>query len=207
MDNIDEQIDTVSRAVLALDGELRPLPRPQVRPDPDDRLLRPGRHLPQHRPVRRRAEQDGRRRPGLLRHEMLLQLGPESAARPRTPKKIEQAKKALAKAQAEFETLRDNPEGNAPGPDGRPEAHDRPAEDEQAPERAARTDRPGGQRSQVALGVREAKTVGDTEIRIRGEAEKLGPTVPAGSSTSLEVPDAAEGQPASRAAGSSWRSG
>ncbi len=50
------------------DGELRPLPRPQVRPDPDDRLLRPGRHLPQHRPVRRRAQQDGGRRPGLLRH-------------------------------------------------------------------------------------------------------------------------------------------
>ena len=68
MDNVDEQIDAVSRSVLATDGELRPLPRPQVRPDPDRRLLRPGRHLPQHRPVRRPAEQDGRRRPGLLRH-------------------------------------------------------------------------------------------------------------------------------------------
>ena len=32
----------------------------------------------------------------------------------------------------------------------------------------------------VALGVRDAKTVGDTEIRIRGEAEKLGPIVPRG---------------------------
>ncbi len=32
----------------------------------------------------------------------------------------------------------------------------------------------------VALGVRDAKTVGDTEIRIRGEAEKLGPVVPRG---------------------------
>ena len=35
MDNVDEQIDTVSRSVLALTVELRPLPRPQVRPDPD----------------------------------------------------------------------------------------------------------------------------------------------------------------------------
>ena len=31
------------------DGRLRPLPRPQVRPDPDGRLLRPGRRLRQHR--------------------------------------------------------------------------------------------------------------------------------------------------------------
>ena len=31
------------------DDRLRPLPRPQVRPDSHDRLLRDGRHLPQHR--------------------------------------------------------------------------------------------------------------------------------------------------------------
>ena len=33
-----------------------------------------------------------------------------------------------------------------------------------------------------AVGVREAKTIGDTEVRIRGDAEKLGPVVPVGSS-------------------------
>ena len=59
----------------------------------------------------------------------------------------------------------------------------------------------------VALGVRDAKTVGDTEIRIRGEAEKLGPVVPRGFLGVLQVPDAPDGQPAARAAGSSWRSG
>ena len=42
----------------------------------------------------------------------------------------------------------------------------------------------------VALGVRDAKTVGDTEIRIRGEAEKLGPVVPRGFLSVLDVPDA-----------------
>ena len=50
------------------DGELCPLPRSQVRSDSARRTTTPGRHLPQHRPVRRRAQQDGRRRPGLLRH-------------------------------------------------------------------------------------------------------------------------------------------
>jgi hypothetical protein len=58
MDNVDEQIDTVGRT----------LSRSQVRSDSDDGLLRAGGHLPQHRPVRRPAQQDGRRRPGLLRH-------------------------------------------------------------------------------------------------------------------------------------------
>ena len=64
MENVDEQIDTVSRAVLG--GQLRSLPRPQVRPHPHGRLLRPGRHLPQHRPLRRPQEQDGWIGPRLL---------------------------------------------------------------------------------------------------------------------------------------------
>src|SRR5262249_26878832 len=42
----------------------------------------------------------------------------------------------------------------------------------------------------VALGVRDAKAVGDTQIRIRGIAEDLGPTVPRGFLSVLHVPDA-----------------
>jgi hypothetical protein len=42
----------------------------------------------------------------------------------------------------------------------------------------------------AALGVREAGKVGDTEIRIRGEAEKLGPVAARGFLTVLDVPDA-----------------
>ena len=68
-------------------------------------------------------------------------------------------------------------------------------------------DRSGRRCGPVALGVRDAKTVGDTEIRIRGEAEKLGPVVPRGFLSVVDVPDAAAGQSASRAAGSNWRSG
>ncbi len=67
MDNIDEQIDTVTRSVLALTASCCAVPRSQVRSDTDDRLLRPGRHLPEQRPVRRCAQQNGRRRLGLLR--------------------------------------------------------------------------------------------------------------------------------------------
>src|SRR5262249_34690395 len=40
----------------------------------------------------------------------------------------------------------------------------------------------------MALGVRDAKTVGDIELRIRGEAEQLGPVVPRGFLSIFEVP-------------------
>jgi len=38
-------------------------------------------------------------------------------------------------------------------------------------------------------GVREAKTIGDTDVRIRGEAERRGPTVPRGFLTAFAVPN------------------
>src|SRR5262249_11004924 len=43
---------------------------------------------------------------------------------------------------------------------------------------------------QAAFGVRDSKAVGDTEIRIRGEAEKLGPLAPRGFLSSVAVPNA-----------------
>jgi hypothetical protein len=69
MDNVDEQIDTVSRAVLADHDRLRPLPRPQVRPDPDRGVLQAGRHLPEHRHPGRRDQQARRAGPRLRGRE------------------------------------------------------------------------------------------------------------------------------------------
>jgi hypothetical protein len=43
---------------------------------------------------------------------------------------------------------------------------------------------------EVAYGVRDAKVIADTEIRIRGEAEKLGPVVPRGFLSVVTVPGA-----------------
>ena len=45
MDIIDEQVDTVGTRVHGPDPGMRPVPRPQVRPDPDHRLLRTRRDL------------------------------------------------------------------------------------------------------------------------------------------------------------------
>src|SRR2546430_7191588 len=44
-------------------------------------------------------------------------------------------------------------------------------------------------RAEATLGVRDAKVVGDTELRVRGEAEKLGPAIPRGFLSVLAVPD------------------
>ena len=46
---IDDTIDNLGKGDPRPDRRLRPLPRSQVRPHPDRRLLRPLRHLPQHR--------------------------------------------------------------------------------------------------------------------------------------------------------------
>src|SRR5262249_50959939 len=50
-------------------------------------------------------------------------------------------------------------------------------------------------RGYAAHGVRDSRTVGDTEVRIRGEAEKLGPVVPRGFLSAFEVPGAAKVNP------------
>ena len=67
LDVVDEQIEATTQRLPRPDGRLRPLPRPQVRPDPPARLLRAVRHLPQHadllRHARGRLPELQRRRP------------------------------------------------------------------------------------------------------------------------------------------------
>ena len=55
LDLADEQIDVTVAGVSRPDGRLRPLPRPQVRPDQPARLLRALRHLPEHADLLRNA--------------------------------------------------------------------------------------------------------------------------------------------------------
>ena len=193
------------RSVLGADGELRPLPRPQVRPDPDDRLLRPGRHLPQHRQLRRRAQQDGRRRAGLLRPVDARAARRGRARRPR-PSRSRKLKAEVAEAKKEWDAIRGTPEGLAKGPDGRPKQQPfRLKYERLQAELLALTD-------PAAHGLRRprrarAKTIGDTEIRIRGEAEKLGPIVPRGFLTAFDVPGAPASEPAAERPAGAGRSG
>jgi hypothetical protein len=120
---------------------------------------------------------------------MLIKLGPDIPPDAATMAKIEKAEAALAAAKAEFEKVRDDPEGDKPGPDGRPRrAIARQKMNRLANQLLALTD-PAANGGRVALGIRDAKAVADTEIRIRGEAEKLGPIVPRGFLGILRLPD------------------
>ncbi len=58
-DELDDRIDTLARGFLGLTVSLRPLPRSQVRPDPDAGLLLARRRLPQFQTGKHRPRHEG----------------------------------------------------------------------------------------------------------------------------------------------------
>jgi hypothetical protein len=179
MDNIDEQIDTVGRAVLGLtlgcarchDHKFDPIPT-------TDYYALAGIFHSTDLCAGVRNKMGGG---GLDYYDtsMLLHVGLKKPFEKPTAEKIAQAKKALAAARKEFQSLVGTPEGKKPGPDGRPKQMiARLKRDRLQDELLALTDPVSGYH--LALGVRDGKKIGDTEVRIRGVAEKLGPTVPRG---------------------------
>jgi hypothetical protein len=180
MDNVDEQIDTVSRAVLGLtvscarchDHKFDPIPT-------TDYYALAGIFQSTDLCAGLRNKMGGG---GLDYYDtaLLLPLGPARGPDPEVAGKVERAKAALAQARADLAAIGDGP--------------DREKEREAARQRvqslqgelAALTD--PAILGPVTLGVRDTVAVGDTEIRIRGEAEKLGPVVPRGFLSAFDVP-------------------
>jgi cytochrome c553 len=194
MDNVDEQIDTVSRAVLALTASCARCHDHKFDPIPTtDYYALAGIFCSTDLCAGIRSKMGGG---GLDYYDtaMLLPLGPAAASDPDLPTKIAKATKALTQARKEFQALVDTPQGKAKGPDGRPnQMVARLKKDKLEQELSALTD--PAVRGPVALGVREGKAIGDTEIRVRGEAEKLGPTVPRGFLSVIDVPDVPKIEP------------
>jgi Protein of unknown function (DUF1553)/Protein of unknown function (DUF1549)/Planctomycete cytochrome C len=188
MDNIDEQIDTVSRAVLAVTASCARCHDHKFDPiSTSEYYALAGIFHSTDLCAGVRNKMGGA---GLDYYdpEMLVRLGPDPSSDPKNAKKIEETKKALETARAEFESLRDNPEGGVPGPDGRPKrAIARQKMNKLQNQLSVLTD-PAANGAELALGVREARTVGDTEVRVRGEAEKLGQSVPRGFLKIVEFP-------------------
>ncbi len=194
MDNIDEQIDAVSRAFLAVTASCARCHDHKFDPIPtSDYYALAGIFHSTELCAGVRNKMGGG---GLDYYDtkMLVALGGQSETfepDPAMAKEIEAQKKALAEARAEFEALRGKPEGNEPGSDGRPKraiAREKMNRLQNALQGLADPASHGT----VALGVRDAAAVGDTEIRIRGEAEKMGPRVPRGFLSVARF----EGQPA-----------
>jgi hypothetical protein len=187
MDNVDEQIDAVSRAFLATtvscarchDHKFDPIPT-------TDYYALAGIFRSTDLCAGLRNKMGGG---GLDYYDpaMLIPLGPEGKPDPQQADKVAAATKAYKAAKKEFEAIRGTPKGLALAANGQPTQ--RPFRLKMIKLRSellALTDPANGK---VAFGVRDAKTVADTEIRVRGEAEKLGPVVPRGFLSVLPIAD------------------
>jgi cytochrome c553 len=194
MDNIDEQIDTVSRSVLALTVSCARCHNHKFDPIPTtDYYALAGIFHSSDQCAGVRNKMGGS---GMDYYDttMLLPLTGAAHPDPQLALKIKQTQAALVRARAELGTLGGGANKN------------RPAAKDQKKLQAARKQVNKLQNDlnaltdpavigPVTLGVRDAKTVGDTEIRIRGQAEQLGPTVPRGFLSLLNVPGAPKVNP------------
>jgi len=187
MDNVDEQIDAVARSVLALtvtcarchDHKYDPIPS-------TDYYALAGIFTSTENCAGVRSKMGGG---GLDYYDpsMLVKLTVELPAPPADVAAKLQAE--LAEAKQKWDAIRDTPEGLEKGPDGKnKQLPFRQKFEKLQSEFTALTDPVA--RGHAAHAVREAKTVADTQIRIRGEAEKLGPSVPRGFLTTFDVPGA-----------------
>jgi hypothetical protein len=187
MDNVAEQIDTVTRSTIALtvscarchDHKFDPIPTADyyalagIFTSTDDaagvRNKMGGAGLDYYDPAM------------LLRH---------SAYQPKAdPATLSRLEADLATAKAEWEAIRGTPEGLKIAANGRPTQQPfRLKYEKLQKEWLSLTDH--GTLGFAIHGVRDAKQIADTNIRVRGEAELLGPLVPRGFLTSFAVPDA-----------------
>ena len=188
MDNVDEQIDAVTRSVLALTASYARCHDHKFDPIPTtDYYALAGIFRSTDLCAGIRNKMGGG---GLDYYDtaMLLRLG-SGEPPPGAAEKIAQAKAAYDRARAEFDAIFGTEEGKTKGSDGRPrQMVAREKMDKLQKEWVALTD--PALNGPVALGVRDAATVADTEVRIRGEAEKLGPIVPRGFLTLIDIPGA-----------------
>ena len=191
MDNVDEQIDTMSRALLGLTVSCARCHDHKFDPVPvTDYYAIAGIFCSTDMCAGLKNKMGGGGG-AYDTPERLLRFGGSGEADPKLAEKFAAAKQAAEKAKEEFEAIKGTPEGKKIAANGKPTQQPyRQRMVKTQSELAALT------RGEVyAMGLREAAKVGDTEIRIRGEAEQLGPVVPRGFLTAFEVPGAAPVNP------------
>lgn len=188
MDNIDEQIDTVTRAVLALSASCARCHNHKFDPIPTtDYYALAGIFGSSDLCAGLRNKMGG----GGMDYydpDKLLVLGSSGSAAQETVAKIIRARAALTQARAEFNSLRDDPKFVA-GPTREKNLVALRQRINKLQDELLALEDPAAHRP-VAYGVRDSKTIADAEIRIRGEAEQLGPSVPRGFLSLLPVADA-----------------
>jgi hypothetical protein len=190
MDNVDEQIDTVSRSFLGLTASCARCHDHKFDPVPTtDYYALAGifRSTDMCNGLKNKMGGGGL---DYYVPENLLHRR-EAAFDPSLVEKIKAASSAAEKARAEFQAIKGTPEGKALNAKGVPtqQEYRKKADKAEADVKALED------ANRAVIGVREGKDPRDTEIRIRGEAEALGPVVPRGFLTAFEVPGAAPVNP------------
>jgi hypothetical protein len=188
MDNVDEQIDVVTRGVLGLtvscarchDHKFDPIPT-------KDYYALAGIFTSTDNASGLRNQMGGA---GLAYYDPANLITTATAADlpPVPAEQLEKLRAEVEEAKKAWDAIRGTPEGLKPGPNGQPiQRPFRLKYEAKQAELLSLTD--PAARGYAVHGVRDSKTVGDTELRVRGEAEKLGPAVRRGFLTAFNVPD------------------
>jgi len=187
MDNVDEKIDTVTRSVLGLtvscarchDHKFDPVPT-------TDYYSLAGIFTSTEDGAGVRNKMGGG---GLDYYDSKNLIRLSTEAPPPPADKVAALEAKVAETKKAWDEIRGTPEGLKAGKNGQPTQRPFRIRYERAQtELLALTD--PAARGYAVHGVRDAEKVADTQVRIRGEAERLGPTVPRGFLSALEVPGA-----------------
>lgn len=194
MDNVAEQIDTVTRSVLALtvgcarchDHKFDPIPTA-------DYYRLAGIFASTEDAAGLRSKMGGA---GLDYYDpqLLVKLATAPEVTVEGTARIEAAKKDLAEAKRAWDAIRGTAEGLAKGPDGKPKQQPYRLKYERMQSELMRLTDPAA-RGYAVHGAREGKAISDTAIRLRGETERMGPVVKRGFPTVFAVEGAAEVNP------------
>lgn len=187
MDNVDEQIDTVSRSVMGLtvscarchDHKFDPVPM-------SDYYALAGIFTSTENRAGVRNKMGG----GGLDYyvpEMLVLLATNNLPTP-PQEKVDKLTLEVAAAKKEWDGIRGTPEGLKQDASGRPRQRAFRLKYETLQGELQSLTDPAAL-GYAVHGVRDAKSVADTELRLRGEAEKLGPVIPRGFLTTFAVPE------------------
>jgi hypothetical protein len=188
MDNVDEQIDTVTRSVLGLTASCARCHDHKFDPIPTkDYYALAGIFTSTEICAGVRSKMGG----GGLDYytpQMLLRLS-EGDAPPPDPAAVASAQAKYDEAKEAFQAIRGTPEGLKKQPNGRPKQRQFRVKMDRALAALMELTDPT-LRGEAAIGVRDAATIADTEVRLRGEAEQLGPVVPRGYLSVVALQDA-----------------
>src|SRR5262249_38219835 len=108
---------------------------------------------------------------------------------PPPSEEVEKLTARVAEAKKAWDAIRGTREGLTKGADGFPKQRPFRLKYERLQDELLGLTDPAA-RGYAVHGVSDAKVVSDTEVRLRGEAERLGPTVARGFLTAFEVPEA-----------------